>query len=185
MSQILFGQAEVCCESCNPNKWEAEFWGWLEVWRPALLHVSQWIKVQTELADSMVTLGEPRDWLGVGKRVHWALDTSNSSKHSWQAVVGQKGSIGGSAEWVTRPVTFLWIYNFCLKYEKGMSGFFLGFFSPVLERRLFFSTFWPLFLPLPTHSFFLFLSIYPSCLPWSTTWKNVNAHFEGKRFNIL
>ena len=22
---------------CNPSKWEAEFWGWLEVWRPALL----------------------------------------------------------------------------------------------------------------------------------------------------
>ena len=85
----------------------------------------------------MVTLGEPRDWLGVGKRVHWALDTSNSSKHSWRAVVGQTGSMGGSAEWVTRPVTFLWIYNFCLKYEKGMSGFFLGFFPSLRKETLF------------------------------------------------
>ena len=127
----------------------------------------------------MVTLGEPRDWLGVGKRVHWALDTSNSSKHSWRAVVGQTGSMGGSAEWVTRPVTFLWIYNFCLKYEKGMSGFFLGFF-PSLRKETLFLHFLTHFLPQPTHSFFLFLSIYPSCLPWSTTWKNVNAHYEDK-----
>ena len=130
----------------------------------------------------MVTLGEPRDWLGVGKRVHWALDTSNSSKHSWRAVVGQTGSMGGSAEWVTRPVTFLWIYNFCLKYEKGMSGFFLGFFPSLRKETLFlhFLTHFlpqpthsfPIPTPQPTHSFFLFLSIYPSCLPWSTTWKN-------------
>ena len=153
----------VC--TCNPSKWDDLRSGGL------LCFTTKWTRVCTELVDSMVTLGEPRDWLGVGKRVHWALDTSNSSKHSWRAVEGQTGSIGGSAEWVTRPVTFLWIYNFCLKYEKGMSGFFLGFF-PSLRKETLFLHFLAHFLPQPTHSFFLFLSIYPSCLPWSTTWKN-------------
>ena len=105
----------------------------------------------------MVTLGEPRDWLGVGKRVHWALDTSNSSKHSWRAVVGQTGSMGGSAGWVTRPVTFLWIYNFGLKYEKGIVGFFPGFF-PFLKRRLFSPPFGP--FSTSAHPILLSVSIY-------------------------
>ena len=30
-------KAGVCCTPCKPSKWEAEFCGWLEVWRPALL----------------------------------------------------------------------------------------------------------------------------------------------------
>ena len=102
----------------------------------------------------MVTLGEPRDWLGVGKRVHWALDTSNSSKHSWRAVMGQTGSVGGSAGWVTRPVTLLWIYNFGLKYEKGIVGFFL-FFS-LLKKETLFSTFRPIFYLSPPNTSFCF-----------------------------
>jgi hypothetical protein len=31
-------QAGVCCGPCNPSKWEADFWGWLEVRRSAILH---------------------------------------------------------------------------------------------------------------------------------------------------
>ena len=113
-----------------------------------------------ELADSMVTLGEPRDWLGVGKRVPWALDTSNSSKHSWRAVVGQTSSFGGSDGWVTRPVTFLGIYNFGLKYEKGIILNFLGFFFhfwffPILSFSVFFffSSTFTFFYPFNLHLF--------------------------------
>ena len=55
-------EAGVCCGPCNPSKWEADIWGWLEVRRSAILHyfTTQWTRVPTELADSMVTLGEPR-----------------------------------------------------------------------------------------------------------------------------
>ena len=34
---ISFQEAGVCGGPCNPSKREAELWGWLEVWRPALL----------------------------------------------------------------------------------------------------------------------------------------------------
>ena len=57
---------------CNPSKWEAEFWGWLEVWRPALLcftvnqrpHWACW-----QYGHSGGTQG----WLGVGERAIWAV----------------------------------------------------------------------------------------------------------------
>ena len=63
--------AGVCCGPCNPSKWEAEFWGWLEVWRPALLcftgnqrpHWACW-----QYGHS----GGTQRWLGVGERVIWA-----------------------------------------------------------------------------------------------------------------
>ena len=37
--------AGVCFGPCNSSKWVAEFWGWLEVWRPGLLTVAiyKWI----------------------------------------------------------------------------------------------------------------------------------------------
>ena len=62
--------AGVCCGPCNPSKWEAEFWGWLDVWRPALLcftvnqhpHWACW-----QYGHSEGTQG----WLGVGERVIW------------------------------------------------------------------------------------------------------------------
>ena len=114
---------------------------------------------------------------------HWIHPTAQSTlgKLQWDKKVQQGARLSGSPG----QLHFYEFTIFALNMKRACRGFFQVFFSPVLERRLFFSTFWPLFLPLPTHSFFLFLSIYPSCLPWSTTWKNVNAHFEGKRFNIL
>ena len=65
-------KAGVCCGPCNPSKWEAEFWGWLEVWRPALLcstvnqhpHWACW-----QYGHSGGTQG----WLGVGERAIWAV----------------------------------------------------------------------------------------------------------------
>ena len=49
---------------------------------------SQWISVRTELADSMVTLGELKV---LDKEQFDLLDTCSSSKHSWGAVVGFAG----------------------------------------------------------------------------------------------
>ena len=49
--------AGVCCGPCNPSKWEADMRS-----RGLLYCVSQEeTSICTELADSMVTLGEPRD----------------------------------------------------------------------------------------------------------------------------
>ena len=31
-------KARVCYRPCNPNKWEADIWGWFEVRRSAVLH---------------------------------------------------------------------------------------------------------------------------------------------------
>ena len=54
----------ICCGPCNSSKWEAEFWGWLEVWRPALLCFT--VNLVSPL--SLLTV-----WLGVGERVIWAV----------------------------------------------------------------------------------------------------------------
>ena len=57
----------VCCEPCNPSKWEAEFWGWLEVWRPAVKQRTHWA--------CWWQYGHPggtKGWLGVWKRAIWA-----------------------------------------------------------------------------------------------------------------
>ena len=34
----IFREAGVCCEPCNPSKWEADIWGWLEARRSAIPH---------------------------------------------------------------------------------------------------------------------------------------------------
>ena len=44
-----------------------------------------------QLADSMVTLGEPRDGKVLEKEQFELMDTFSSSKHSWRAVVGFAG----------------------------------------------------------------------------------------------
>ena len=64
--------AGVGCRPCNPSTWEAEFWGWLEVWRPALLCLivnqhSHWACWQYGHS------GGTQGWLGVGERVVWAI----------------------------------------------------------------------------------------------------------------
>ena len=46
--------AGVCCGPCNPSKWEADIWGWLEVCH-ASLHSEP--ASALSLCDSMVTLG--------------------------------------------------------------------------------------------------------------------------------
>ena len=81
----------VCCRPCNPSKWGAEFWGWLEVWRPALLcftvnrclHWPCW-----QYGHS----GETKGWLGVRERVIWAVGYIQQHKALfWRAVVGFAG----------------------------------------------------------------------------------------------
>ena len=83
--------AGVCWGPCNPSKWEADIWGWLEVRRSAIYFTSQWTSVCTELADSMVTLqctGGTWGWLGVEKWQLCLQDTSRSAKCHWWAAVG-------------------------------------------------------------------------------------------------
>ena len=63
--------AGVCCGPCNPSKWEAEFWGWLEVWRPALLCFTVNQRLHWACWQYGHSGGTQR-WLGVGERVIWA-----------------------------------------------------------------------------------------------------------------
>ena len=73
--------------TCNPSKWEADIWGWLEVRRSAMLHytVSQrphWACQQYGHS------GGTRGWLGVERFHLWQQDTSHRAKWHRRAVVG-------------------------------------------------------------------------------------------------
>ena len=75
-----------CCGPCNPSKWEADIWGWLEVGMSTMLHYTvnqrpQWACWQ--YGHSWGTQG----WLGVERSQLCLQDTSRSSKwHPWAAV---------------------------------------------------------------------------------------------------
>ena len=83
----LAGKAGVCCGPCNPTKWEADIWGWLEVRRSAMLHYTVNQRLHwacRQYGHSGGTWG----WLGV-KRCHLCLqDTSHSAKWHQHAAVG-------------------------------------------------------------------------------------------------
>ena len=69
---IRFFQAGVCCGPCNPSKWEADIWGWLEVRRSAILHYTMnqcphWACRQYGHS------GGTQGWLSVGERVVWGV----------------------------------------------------------------------------------------------------------------
>ena len=73
--------------TCNPSKWEADIWGWLEVRRSAMLHytVSQrphWACRQYGHS------GGTRGWLGVERCQLCQQDTSRSAKWHRRAAVG-------------------------------------------------------------------------------------------------
>ena len=108
---------------------------------------------------------------------HWIHPTGQSTlcELQWDKQVRWGARLSGSPG----QLHFYEFTIFALNMKRACRGFFLGFF-PSLRKETLFLHFLAHFLPQPTHSFFLFLSIYPSCLPWSTTWKNVNAHYEDK-----
>jgi hypothetical protein len=73
--------------TCNPSKWEADIWGWLEVRRSALLHYL--VKQRLHWACQQYGhSGGTRGWLGVEGCQLCMQDTSCSTKWHWQATVG-------------------------------------------------------------------------------------------------
>jgi hypothetical protein len=67
--------AGVCCGPCNPSKWEADIWGWLEVRRSAILHYT----VNQRLHWACWQYGHSggtQGWLGVKR---WQLSVWNTS----------------------------------------------------------------------------------------------------------
>ena len=85
-------EAGVCCGPCNPSKWEADFWGWLEVRRSARLHYT----VNQRPHWACRQYGHPggtRGWLGVERYQLCKLDTSSSTKWYRRATVGHWDSL--------------------------------------------------------------------------------------------
>ena len=74
--------AGFCCGPCNPSKWEADMRS-----GGLLCFTIQWTSVRTELADSMVNLGEPGG-LGVERWQLCLQDTSRSANCHRRAAVG-------------------------------------------------------------------------------------------------
>ena len=83
----ILTQLGVSCGPCNPSKWEADIWGWLEVRRSAILyytvnqrpHWACWQYGHT---------GGTRGWLGVERWQLCLRDTSRSAKCHRRAAVG-------------------------------------------------------------------------------------------------
>ena len=59
----------VCCGLCNPSKWEADIWGWVEVRRSAILHYTVNQHLHWACRQYGYT-GGTRGWLGVER---WQL----------------------------------------------------------------------------------------------------------------
>ena len=73
--------------TCNPSKWEADIWGWLEVRRSAMFHYTvnqrpHWACWQYGHS------GGTRGWLGVERCQLCMQDTSRSTKWHRRAAVG-------------------------------------------------------------------------------------------------
>ena len=88
---------------------------------------------------------------------HWIHPTTQSTlgELQWDKQVRWGARLSGSPG----QLHFYEFTIFALNMKRACRGFF-QVFSPVLERRLFFSTFWPIFyLSPPTPSFCFFLSI--------------------------
>ena len=85
-------QAGVYCGSCNPSKWKADIWGWLEVRRSAMLHYT----VNQRPHWACRQYGHPggtRGWLGVKRYQLCKRDTSHSTKWYRRAAVGHWDSL--------------------------------------------------------------------------------------------
>ena len=63
-------EAGVCCGPCNPSKWEADIWGWLEVRGSAILHYTVNQHPHWACWQYGHTSGGTQGWLGVER---WQL----------------------------------------------------------------------------------------------------------------
>ena len=73
--------------TCNPSKWGADIWGWVEVRRSAMLHYTvnqclHWACCQYCYS------GGIRGWLGFERCRLCLQDTSRNAKWHWRATVG-------------------------------------------------------------------------------------------------
>ena len=101
-------KAGVCCGPCNPSKWEADIWGWLEVRRSAILHSTVNQPPHWACRQYGHTWGT-RGWLGVDR---WQLslwDTPHSTKCNRQAASGH---------WVSLCVCS--VVGWLLAYQLGI-----------------------------------------------------------------
>ena len=85
-------EARVCCGPCNPSKWEADIWGWLDVRMSAMLHFNK--RQHPHWACRVYGhTGGTRRWLGVERLQLCLRDTSRSAKCHRRAVVGHWVSV--------------------------------------------------------------------------------------------
>ena len=80
-------QAGVCCGPCNPSKWKADIWGWIDVRRSALLHFNKRQRPHWACRQYGHT-GWTWGWLGVERWQVCLGDTSRSTKYHCRAAVG-------------------------------------------------------------------------------------------------
>ena len=73
--------------TCNPSKWEADIWGWLEVRRSAMLHFNERQRPHWACRQYGHT-GGTRRWLGVERWQLCLRDTSRSANCHRRAAVG-------------------------------------------------------------------------------------------------
>ena len=73
--------------TCNPSKWEADIWGWLEVRRSAMLHFNERQRPHWACRQYGHT-GGTRGWLGVERWQLCLRDTSRSANCHRRAAVG-------------------------------------------------------------------------------------------------
>ena len=74
-------------QTCNPSKWEADIWGWLEVRRSAMLHFNERQRPHWACRQYGHT-GGTRGWLGVERWQLCLRDTSRSANCHRRAAVG-------------------------------------------------------------------------------------------------
>ena len=73
--------------TCNPSKWEADIWGWLEVRRSAMIHFNEHQRPHWACRQYGHT-GGTRGWLGVERWQLCLRDTSRSANCHRRAAVG-------------------------------------------------------------------------------------------------
>ena len=73
--------------TCNPSKWEADIWGWLEVRRSAMIHFNERQRPHWACRQYGHT-GGTRGWLGVERWQLCLRDTSRSANCHRRAAVG-------------------------------------------------------------------------------------------------
>ena len=81
------GELGPFARTCNPSKWEADIWGWLEVRRSAMLHFNERQRPHWACRQYGHT-GGTRGWLGVERWQLCLQDTSRSANCHRRAAVG-------------------------------------------------------------------------------------------------